>query len=187
MTILVDIDDTIENLCECWCAFLNEKYGTAVLAEDIQDWDISKYFPNVPKDELFAPLYEESFWTTVTPKLDAIKYLFALYEEGFDIYLCSASDYRSIKTKYEQIVIRYFPFIGWDKIIICSGKQMIKGDILIDDGVHNLAGGSYHKILFTAPHNKMIDAEKYNMYRADDWEAVYKIVHSIAGGQHSKK
>jgi hypothetical protein len=42
---------------------------------------------------------------------------------------------------------------------------MIRGDVLIDDGIHNLEGGDYKKILFTAAHNRNYDAEANGMIR----------------------
>lgn len=47
LTILVDMDDTIENLCETWVAFLNETHGTTVHTDDIHDWDMTKAFPTI--------------------------------------------------------------------------------------------------------------------------------------------
>ena len=73
--LLVDMDDVIENLCPCWCRWLNEHYGTNVSAEEIVDWDINKFFPELTREQIFEPLFKEEFWKTVTPKLDAIKYL----------------------------------------------------------------------------------------------------------------
>lgn len=178
-TILVDVDDVIENLCPCWCHWLNENYGTNVSAEDIIGWDISKFFPELTHEQIFEPLLTEGFWKTVTPKLDAIKYLNLLYEEGYRIFLCTASDYRTIKHKYENIVQRYFPYIDWNHIIICSVKQLIKADILIDDGVHNLIGGDYMKILYTTPHNKSYNAEDNGIFRVNDWEELYNTVHFL--------
>ena len=32
---VLNVDDVIENLCSCWCHWLNETYGTKVSAEDI--------------------------------------------------------------------------------------------------------------------------------------------------------
>ena len=43
--VLCDADDTIENLCETWVNYLNNQYGTKVLAENVVDWDVSKFFP----------------------------------------------------------------------------------------------------------------------------------------------
>ena len=53
---------------------------------------------------------------------------------------------------------------------------MIKADILIDDAIHNLVYGDYVKILFDAPHNQGVNAEKYGIVRAKNWEEVYKII-----------
>lgn len=179
-TILVDIDDTIENLCHAWCEWLNSHYDTNVSPDDITEWKIYKFFEEIPKEEVYAPLFKEEFWKTVTPKLDAIKYLNLLYEEGYRIFLCTASDYRTIKPKYENIVQRYFPYIDWNHIIICSVKQLIKTDILIDDGIHNLIGGDYIKILYTTPHNKSYDAEGNGIFRVNDWEELYNTVHLLS-------
>ena len=61
-------------------------------------------------------------------------------------------------------------------MIVTGRKQMVRGDVLIDDGVHNLEGGAYRKILFTAPHNRSYDAEANGMTRADNWDEVVRII-----------
>ena len=104
LTVLIDIDDTIENLCEAWCKWLNKKHGLNVSPEKITDWDISRFFSDLTSEEIFSPLLSEDFWETVTPKPDAVKYLSALHSEGFNLFLCSATDYRVVRTKYEKII-----------------------------------------------------------------------------------
>lgn len=42
LTILVDMDDTIENLAEAWVAYLNARHQTSTNLSDITDWDIFK-------------------------------------------------------------------------------------------------------------------------------------------------
>ena len=71
---------------------------------------------------------------------------------------------------------KYFPYIDWNHVIVTSNKAMIKGDILIDDGIHNLLGGDYFKILMSLPHNRYFDAEKNGMIRAGNWKEVVDIV-----------
>ena len=166
-------------MCQAWCEWLNDHYNTDVSYEDISEWKIYKFFEGIPKEEVYKPLFEEEFWKTVTPKLDAIKYMNILNEEGYDIYLCTSTDYRNVRVKFESIVQKYFPYISWNKVIVCNKKQMISGDILIDDGVHNLVGGSYLKILLTTPHNRSFDAEGNGIFRADNWEDIYNIIHLI--------
>lgn len=93
--------------------------------------------------------------------------------------MVTASDYRTCKVKVERI-LQMFPFLDWEHIIFASNKQMIRGDILIDDGAHNLIGGDYFKIMFNRPHNIGLDIEKYGVCRADTWDDVDALVEQYA-------
>lgn len=177
LTILVDVDDVINNLCQTWIDWLNEKYKKNVQYDDIGQWNMNEYYPDLTDEEVCSPLYEEEFWKKVLPRFDAIKYLHTLINEGYDVYLVTSSYYKTIAPKYEHLILKYYPFIGWDKVIVAAKKQMIKGDIMIDDAVHNLEGGSYLKILVTAPHNRNYDTASNGMLRANNWEEIYAIIH----------
>lgn len=175
-TVLVDCDDVMNNLVETWCWWLNMVHGTAVSAKEITQWDVRGYFPSLTEKEIYEPLQLGSFWYYVKPKEGAVEYLKKMLDDGFDIYVCTASNYETIKDKYEDVIRRYFPFISWNRIIIAKNKQMIRGDVLIDDGVHNLENGSYDKILMSTPHNINYDAEANGMIRASSWEDAYNAV-----------
>lgn len=176
MIILVDIDDTIEDLVGAWCKWLNEKYGTSTMPEDITDWNMKKFFRQLTTVELFSPLLEEKFWETVQPREDAMKYLQRLYNKKYNIFLCTATTYQNVKMKHEKIVQRYFPYINWNHVIVTYRKSLINADYLVDDGIHNLENGNYQKILFSAPHNASYDAEKNGMFRVHGWEEVVDII-----------
>ena len=173
ITLLVDMDDTIENLLLAWTEWLNNMYGTSVNADDITGWEVQKFFPSLTKDDVYAPLYEDEFWKTVQPKEDAVRYLAHIKELGFKLYICTNSNYQTIRRKLEYIIDRYFPFISWCNVITICNKQLLNADILVDDGVHNLIGGSYKKILMTASHNKDFDANSNGMTRVNNWQEAY--------------
>lgn len=175
-TVLIDMDDTIENLCEAWVKWLNEKYKFMVFLDDITEWDMCKFFPDIPESEVYAPLYDEEFWKTVRPKMDAIEYIDKMDSEGYNILICTHSNIKTIRQKVEYILNRYFPSIDDNHIIILKHKQMLTADVLVDDGVHNLIGGNYKKILFTASHNKAFDAESNDMTRCNNWKEVYETI-----------
>ena len=179
ITILIDIDDVLNNLCDAWIKWLNNKHKTKIKPEDVTTWDLKSVYPELNAKQIYEPFSSDQFWKTVTPRFDAIKYVNQLYSEGYNIYLCSSTYYKNIVPKFEYIIQKYFPYIDWNHVIIASNKKMIKADILIDDGIHNLEGGSYTKILMTAPHNKNFDTVSHNMYRADTWEQAYDIIHGI--------
>ena len=176
--ILIDIDDTIEDLLPAWCAALNKKYNTSVSPSDITEWDMQKFFPTLSWEQIYSPFHNEDFWKAVKPKKDAPVYIRQLIARGYKIYLCTSTDYRNIKPKFEHVIAPYFPYIKWEDIIVAYNKQMIKTDYMIDDGVHNLEGGDFRKILMTAPHNKNYDAEANGMYRAENWSEIYEIIKS---------
>ena len=123
--------------------YLNKMHDLNVDAEDIRDWEIAKFFPSLTKEEVMEPLTIESFWKTVDVDVKSLLYLRKLYDEGHDIYIVTATDYRNIKAKIDYILKPYFPFINLDHIIISHDKTMIKGDVLVDDYINNLLGGDY--------------------------------------------
>ena len=178
ITILVDIDDTIEDLIGAWCAWLNSHYSTDVLPDQITQWDMHMAFPTLSHNQIYAPLDRLDFWQTVKPRKDAMKYLKKLYDWGYDIYLCTSTSYKNVAIKYEKIVQKYFPYIDWEHIIVAGDKTMIKGDIMVDDGIHNLLGGDYLKILMSLPHNKFFDAKENGVIRVSDWSEATDIITS---------
>lgn len=187
ITLLVDMDDTIENLLPAWAKWLNGKHGTSVKADDITDWDVQKFFPSLTRDEVYAPLYEDEFWGTVQPKKDAVHYLSRLKDLGFKLYICTNSNYQTIRRKLEYIIDRYFPFISWENIITICNKQLINADILVDDGVHNLIGAPYKKILMTASHNKDFDTSDNDIVRVNNWFEAFTAIIMISDKILEKK
>ena len=170
MTILVDMDDTMVNTTETWVRELNRRYGTAVPYTDLWDWDVSLSFPMLSKEQVFGVLYEDAFWASLRPLPGAVQTLSMLREAGCRVIVATNSHYEGLKVKMEQVLFRYFPFFTWQDVILTAEKQLIKGDLLIDDGVQNLLGGNYEKLLFTAPHNREFDAASNGMRRVNDWE-----------------
>ena len=178
--VLIDLDDTMTYLTRTWCRWLNAIFGTNVSADDIRGWDIDSYFPNLTKEQVFSPVHIDAFWKEVEPMADAPVYIKKLIDEGFDVYICTASFFDTIYAKFAYILKRYFPFISWDQVIVTKNKQLVNGHILIDDGVHNLEGGKYKKILMSAPHNEHYDAGSNGMTRVKTWNEAYTAVHHYA-------
>lgn len=180
ITLLVDIDDTLEDLLGVWIKTINKKYHTKVIPSEVTSWDLSKAFPTLSKEKVYAPIHQDSLWKKVTPKEGASEYLEKLYTQGFKIYLCTATNPDTVKSKFNNVVKRYFPFIDWEHIIITSKKQLIHGDILVDDGIHNLLFGRYKKVLMTAPHNAWFKEETTDIYRVNNWKEAYETIIKIA-------
>lgn len=179
-TILVDMDDTIEYLLREWLAWLNNLYVRDVHEEDIHEWNIMLAYPGLTDSQVYAPLFYEEFWKSIKPMPDAMEYLKRLYDDGHEIYIVTSSNFHTIEVKLNNVLYTHFPFIDYDHVIIARKKQMIRGDIMIDDGVHNLIGGEYVKILMTAAHNRAFNAEAHDMIRVHNWAEIYKIISQMS-------
>lgn len=180
LTILVDMDDTIENLCEVWVDYLNETYGTNVSLSDVTQWDMTKVFPMLTRNEIFDVLTEDSLWERITPLPGAVECLRKLHDEGYKIVVVTSASPETVSLKLNKVLFKYFPFLTYKDVIITSQKQLVKGDVLIDDAPHNLEGGDYLKLLFDAPHNQSYDAELNLMTRIYNWDDAYFAINYIA-------
>lgn len=176
ITILVDMDDTIENLCDAWVTYLNNKYNLSVSTSDITEWEMTSAFPSLSKTKIYEPLHNKDFWYTITPKEDAQIYLKRLVEEGYNVFICTSTNYDVSTYKMDAIIGRYFPFIDWKQIITSHNKHMIKGDVLIDDGFHNYDKERDMFFLYDTPHNRNVSEDSSNFFRCHNWQEVYEAV-----------
>lgn len=180
LTILVDMDDTIEDLLGAWVFYLNTGYGTAVHKDEITQWDISQSFPTLTKEQVYEPLYLDSFWHSVKPIDGAAEALQMLIASGHRVLIVTTSTYQTLHTKMEEVLFRYFPFLSWNDVIVTAHKQLVNGDVLVDDGIHNLENGKYLRLLMDAPHNRTYNAEKSGMIRVHNWDEAYSIITQYA-------
>lgn len=112
LTILFDADDVAENLCECWVNALNQKYGTNVHVEDVTQWDMSLAFPRLTREQVYGVLQTSAVYQRLSPMPGAQEYLQKLREDGHELYMVTATDYRSCPAKFERI-LSLFPWLDW--------------------------------------------------------------------------
>ena len=176
MRILVDMDDTIEQLLDAWVSRANEKFGRDVSLNEITGWNVAAPYSGLTREDIYGVTYEPGFWSGVKPMPGAAEALKHFMDEGHEVYIVTATEIEHVEEKMKGLLFRYFPFLTWNQVIITGRKQLIRGDVLIDDGTHNLEGGDYRKILFTAPHNRFYDAEANGMTRVNTWEEIVEII-----------
>lgn len=176
---MVDADGVLEDLTQAMVVYINEKYGTTTKFEDIRDWDLGKAFPTLTREQVYGAEWEEALYSRLRPIDGAPKYLKKLIDDGHEVYVVTNTPYQAIAFKIDAVMKKYYPFLSWKNFILTSNKQMIAGDILIDDGVHNLMNGRYRKLLFSAPYNEAFDAEGSGMIRVRSWEEIYQTISAM--------
>lgn len=178
MKILIDLDDTVWDLHTPWIEWLNHRHGQNVSVDDIVDWDLKLLYPTLSDEQLYEPLLIKQFWKNrVKVFPEAVHVIYDLYKEHNDIYFITATHYANVEVK-AQMVKYYFPFIPIENLIICYDKNMIKGDIIIDDNFDNIKDRNL-AILYTSYHNRFIDTSNLsNVFRMDDWYNIYNFINS---------
>jgi 5'-nucleotidase len=80
---------------------------------------------------------------------------------------------QSLGEKAEWIK-EHFPFISWQQIVLCGSKQIVRGDIMIDDHFKNLDFFQGRTLLFTQPHNQTHHARDHE--RVNSWDEVARLL-----------
>lgn len=176
------MDDVLENLGEVWTSFLNARYGVTVQRSDITEWDMRKAFPMLTEEQIYYPTNNEELWKRVKPLPGSVKYVKKLIDDGHTVVVVTASHQLAIRHKLDHVLFRYFPYLEIRDVIVAYKKQLIRGDLLIDDNPRNLEGGEYKGILMDAPYNAKYEAEKNGFIRVHNWTEIYTVVNEISGG-----
>lgn len=152
-TLLIDQDDVLAEYIQGVTKAYNEKYNTCISANECVSWNLYQVFG----EEVDTVMHEPELFKKLEPVKDAIEVFERLYKSGlFEMYIVTAANPTCVPAKIEWIKEK-MPFFPTDRVIFCHRKYMIKGDFLLDDGMHNIedfkeAGGI--PIIFERPHNK---------------------------------
>lgn len=177
MTIFIGIDDTITNFGEVLLQRLNNKYRTSFKLEDITSWEWYR--------ENFINPWEvinKSFWEEVEVNIEAKNFIKKRLEKNDEIYLVSATFIdNNLPIKIEKTIEKLDNLIDKNHIIITNNKTLLCGDIMIDDGIHNLINNHCKiNICFAQPWNWSITTnfqrEYLNIIRTNEWDRINDII-----------
>lgn len=155
-TILVDVDDVTANLMDAWLRLYNIAYDDDLHKADITDWDLSKFV----KPECGAKIYQwvstTEIYDMVRPIKHALPAINELREYGNRIVFVTASTIGSSGRKFRWLNDNGFNvFIG--DYVEAHDKSLIRGDIMLDDGMHNCESTTATPYLFAQPWNRKYD------------------------------
>ena len=89
MIILVDMDDTIEQLLRAWVNRVNKKYGRQVTVDEVTDWNVAAPYPGLTRKQVYDVISEKGFWKTVEPMPGAAEALKHFMDAGHEVYIAS--------------------------------------------------------------------------------------------------
>ena len=109
MTILVDMDDVLEQLLDGMIRYINSRYGTKTTLDDIREWELASAFPGLSREQIYSPELDPDFWKDVKPMPGADEALQKLIADGHEIYIVTASLYQTLPEKMDEVQVRPQP------------------------------------------------------------------------------
>jgi 5'-nucleotidase len=158
LRVLCDMDSVIAELNPKWYAAANADHGSNVCVADVTDWDTSKFFPC--GKGIFEYLGRPGFFRDLPVMPGAYDALKAIHDAGHEVILLTACSWAEAKKDKTLWVEEHFPFLSGQLIMVDRRvpKDAIRGDVLIDDGPHNIIGykqayPNAFTIMFEYPYN----------------------------------
>ena len=167
--ILVDIDGVLGDVYSHFIAKEYAETGIMLNPDSLRGILEENAFPHFDKH-----VNQVDFFRTVPPmpgSRDGLKYL----NDKYNVLLVSSSIEfpNSLKAKIEWIA-EYYPFITWKQLVFCGRKDIVKGDIMIDDHPKNLDFFEGRRIIFTQPHNYYVSNDSYT--RVNSWAQIMNLL-----------
>lgn len=159
LTIIIDVDNTVNDLCSAVLSVYNERYNDNLKPEDITDYYIENFVKDEAKEDFWKLFTEKETWKRINPiNVEAVRWLL----ENHNTYFCTACMPENLYKK-SRWLSRIFPGINIeDRLILCHNKQMISCEYMIDDCLDNFIGGSYEPVCLKYPWNSKYKGKRWN-------------------------
>jgi 5'(3')-deoxyribonucleotidase len=163
--LIVDMDGVLADACTQFLTYDERATGRRKPMAEITGIPELEMIPHA-NDYVNAP----GFFRTA-PLIPGSREALEQLNRHYEVFIVSAAiEYpRSLHEKVEWLG-EHFPFIPWQRIVLCGFKHIIRGDIMIDDHFKNLDFFEGRTLLFTQPHNQGHDNRGHQ--RVNGWPEV---------------
>lgn len=156
---IVDVDGVCADLLPAWLAWYNRDYRDTLQCEDITDWDLMKFVkPECGKD-IFKYLDYPELYDDVEPIHGSIEGVKCLRGLGYKVVFATSSSQAHAGRKltwlqeHGFITDEHMRYSFCDFYAEITDKSLLRGDIMIDDGLHNIEKFQGLPILFRCSQN----------------------------------
>lgn len=176
--IAVDMDEVMADTVLEHLNRYNRQFGEQIQKADLRGKWLWQVVPSDRHDELARFLDDPDFFADLPLMDNAVRVLERLSGDH-EVFIASAAMEvpRSFNAKYAWLQ-RHFPFVLPSHYVFCGTKAILRADYLIDDNPRQLRAFGGQGLLFSATHNKGVDAEAMGWKRMQDWAAVEKFFYA---------
>lgn len=170
--LFLDMDDVMSDTGQAILDLYNHHFETkhskvSLASNNLWEEEMASQYLTI-RDQLHKP----GFFANLDVMDGAVEVVKELNNK-YEVYIASAAMEfpNSLKEKHEWLS-QHFPFIHWKNMILCGDKSILKGDILIDDHLKNLAVFDGQTLLFDAMHNQKTEGHQ----RVKSWAEVAEML-----------
>jgi len=164
-TIAIDMDGVLADVYQQFIDMHFAEKGKTLLRSDLVGLPEAKAFPLLEKHVNTKGFFENA------PLIPGAKEVVEELSKNYRLFIVSAATEFPLSLSEKHIWLeRNFPFIGWERMVFCGSKEIIKTDIMIDDHFKNLDVFEGKTFLFTQPHNELASPGKHK--RVNTWEEI---------------
>ena len=187
MRIVLDQDEVIVQWLATVLEWYNLDFGTSYTRDDVKSWKVTDSLPNSHHFLRSTMRYPE-FYRDLVPVEGAIAGVKKLMDDGHDVVIATAIPKCAPIAHVGKLewIRRNMPFFPLDNFISISRKDLIDGDVLFDDGLHNIVpwhGSGKTAVIFDAPWNRSLSigpgTGRENIYRVRHWNEFLKLIGEI--------
>lgn len=177
MRIVVDQDQVICKWVERILEWYNEDKGTCYTRDDITNWDMKSNLGPNAGDFLRSCMRYPELYRDLDPVEGALTGMKKLHDMKHDVVIVTAVP-RCAGIAYHgklEWLRRNMPWFDLNNFIACSRKELVYGDIILDDGPHNI--DAWRKqgrttVVFDAPWNRKVEST----HRVKHWNEFIRLV-----------
>jgi 5'(3')-deoxyribonucleotidase len=180
LQIILDCDDVLTLTSQKVIDLVNRDYGTNYTIENATSWGFKNIQKDLPQANILGYFYQKGFFGSVERIPEAKRYVLKLLDEGHDLLIATDVPKEGCFDRAAWLE-EFFPEIVGN-LIICRRKDVLKADIMFDDGIHNIRSSICdYPILFEKPWNRSCpDFDSF--VHVTGWEEFYALVKDVQKG-----
>lgn len=140
MRLLIDMDQVICKWLERILEWYNHDKKTNMSLEDVKSWNVVDTLGPNSEDFIRSCMRYPELYRDLDPVEGAIEGIKLLQEKGHEVIIATAVP-KSAGIAYHgklEWIRRNMPFFSLNNFVAIQRKDLLQGDVLLDDGMHNI-------------------------------------------------
>lgn len=183
MRIILDQDQVICDWMQRILEWYNEDKKTAFTKKDIKAWNVVMNLGEHSEDFLRSAMRYPELYRDLDAIEGAIKGIKKLIDDGHDVIIATAVPKCAGIAYHGKLewIRRNMPFFPLNNFVAIQRKDLLMGDVLLDDGIHNLvpfAKTGKMTVVFDCPWNEGFEGATR---RVKHWNEFLSFIDEVKG------